>query len=75
MPSISPSPSSLGFGDITAKTDLARSLVTVQMLLSLVVLGLVVKLFSTAVTVGLKRQSAKHPDPGPDPGQAAPATG
>jgi len=75
VPSISPSPSSLGFGDITAKTDLARSLVTVQMLLSLVVLGLVVKLFSTAVTVGLKRQSDKHPDPGPDPGQAAPATG
>ena len=45
------------------------------MLLSLVVLGLVVKLFSTAVTVGLKRQSAKHPDPGPHPGQAAPAAG
>jgi voltage-gated potassium channel len=38
--------STVGFGDITAKTDLARSLVTVQMLLSLVVLGLVVKLFS-----------------------------
>ena len=67
--------STVGFGDITAKTDLASSLVTVQMLLSLLVLGLVVKLFSTAVTVGLKRQSAKHPDPGLDPGQTAPATG
>jgi voltage-gated potassium channel len=67
--------STVGFGDITAKTDLARSLVTLQMLFSLVVLGLIVKLFSTAVGVGLKRQSAKHPNPGPDPGSSAAATG
>jgi voltage-gated potassium channel len=67
--------STVGFGDITPKTDLARSLVTVQMIISLVVLGSVVKLLSTAVNVGLKRQSAKHPNPGPDQGQSAPATG
>jgi voltage-gated potassium channel len=67
--------STVGFGDITAKTDLARNVVTVQMILNLVVFGSVVKLLTTAVNVGLKRQSAKHPDPGPDPGQSAPATG
>jgi voltage-gated potassium channel len=67
--------STVGFGDITAKTDLARSLVTVQMMITLVVLGLVVKLLTAAVNVGLKRQSAKHPNPGPDPGQSAPAPG
>ncbi len=67
--------STVGFGDITAKTDLARTLVTLQMIFSLVVLGLLVKLFSTAVSVGLKRQSAKHPNPGPEPGQSAAATG
>ena len=66
--------STVGFGDITAKTDFARSLVTVQMILNLVVLGLVVRLLSTAVTVGLQRQSAKQANPGPDPGHAAPAT-
>lgn len=67
--------STVGFGDITPKTDLARNLVTVQMIITLVVLGLVVKLLTAAVNVGLKRQSAKHPNPEPDPGQSAPATG
>ncbi len=67
--------STVGFGDITPKTDLARNLVTVQMIISLVVFGLVVKLLTAAVNVGLKRQSAKHPNLGPDPGQSAPATG
>ncbi|HEY7812742.1 MAG TPA: potassium channel family protein [Nakamurella sp.] len=66
--------STVGFGDITAKTDLARSLVTVQMILNLVVLGLVIRLLTSAVTVGLQRQSAKQPNPGPDPGRSAPAT-
>jgi hypothetical protein len=55
--------STVGFGDITAKTDLARTLVTLQMIFSLVVLGAIVKFFSSAVNVGLKRQSAKHPTP------------
>ena len=67
--------STVGFGDITAKTDLARTLVTLQMIFSLVVLGVIVKLFSNAVNVGLKRQSAKHPPPGQEPGQTATATG
>ena len=66
--------STVGFGDITAKTDFARSLVTVQMILNLVVLGLVVRLMSTAVTIGLHRQSAQHPTPGSDPGRPVSVT-
>ena len=66
--------STVGFGDITAKTDFARSLVTGQMILNLVVLGLIIRLLSTAVTVGLHRQSANHPIPRSDPGRPAPVT-
>jgi hypothetical protein len=39
----------VGFGDITAQTDTARLVVTAQMLLDLVVLGLVVQLIFGAV--------------------------
>ena len=66
--------STVGFGDITAKTDLARSVVTGQMILNLIVLGLVIRLLTTAVAVGLQRQSATHPNPDPESGHSAPAT-
>ena len=66
--------STVGFGDITAKTDLARSVVTGQMILNLVVLGLVIRLLTTAVAVGVQRQSAKHPNPDPETSHPAPAT-
>jgi voltage-gated potassium channel len=52
--------STVGFGDITAKTELARTLVTVQMLFNLVVLGLVAKLIFGAVSLGLKRRTAEE---------------
>src|SRR5664279_3810134 len=55
--------STVGFGDITAKTDLARTLVTIQMLFNLVVLGLVAKVIFGAVDTGLKKRSAGHPEP------------
>ena len=53
----------VGFGDITAKTDLARTLVTVQMLVNLVVIGLVAKVIFGAVDTGLKKRTAEHPEP------------
>jgi len=54
--------STVGFGDITAKTDLARTLVTIQMLFNLVVLGLVAKVIFGAVDRGVKhRQADKEP--------------
>ncbi|MFE1437323.1 potassium channel family protein [Streptomyces sp. NPDC058739] len=48
--------STVGFGDITAKTETARLVVTVQMLADLVILGLAVKVVVSAVRRGQKRQ-------------------
>jgi len=44
--------STVGFGDITPKGDLARAVVSMQMILDLVVIGAVVKLLTTAATGG-----------------------
>ncbi len=48
--------STVGFGDITPKTDLARLLVTVQMLLDLAVIAAVVRLVFGAATRGRERK-------------------
>jgi hypothetical protein len=45
----------VGFGDIVAQTNTTRLLVTMQMLLNLTVLGLVIKLLTTAAQRGAKR--------------------
>jgi len=50
--------STVGFGDITATSEVARTLVTLQMLFNLVVFGLVAKLIFGAVEMGLQRLSA-----------------
>ena len=55
--------STVGFGDITAKSDLARTLVTIQMLVNLVVIGLVAKVIFGAVDTGLKKRTAEHHEP------------
>ncbi len=47
--------STVGFGDITPKTDLARIVVSVQMLLDLVLLGVLVRLLVKAARSGLSR--------------------
>ncbi len=47
----------VGFGDITANGQGARVLVTIQMMLDLVVVGLVVRLVVNAVKIGRQRQS------------------
>jgi voltage-gated potassium channel len=46
----------VGFGDITAKTEAARILVTVQMMLDLVVIGLVVRLVLNAIKVSQSKR-------------------
>ena len=48
----------VGFGDITAASETARVLVTVQMILHLIVLGLGVRAFVGAIEVG--RQKATN---------------
>ena len=44
--------STVGFGDITPESDLARAIVSIQMILDLVVIGAVVRLLTTAVKGG-----------------------
>ena len=50
--------STVGFGDITAKTEVARILVSIQMMFDLAVFGLVAKLIFGAVEVALKKTPA-----------------
>ena len=47
--------STVGFGDITPRADLARIIVSIQMLLDLVILGSVVRLLLNAAQIGLTR--------------------
>ena len=46
--------STVGFGDITPEDNVARIVVSIQMLLDLVVIGAVVRLLSTAAKGGVK---------------------
>ena len=50
--------STVGFGDITPKTDLTRVATMVQMLADLLVVGLVLHLMVGAVKAGLQRRGA-----------------
>jgi hypothetical protein len=49
-----------GFGDIAAKSDLARVIVTIQMLVDLVIIGLVARVIVSAVQIGRERQAAQR---------------
>jgi len=50
----------VGFGDITPVSQAARIAVTVQMVSGLVLLGLVIKAFLSAVEVGLRNASGRQ---------------
>jgi voltage-gated potassium channel len=68
--------STVGFGDITPKADLARIVTMVQMLGDLLVVGLVLHLMVGAVKAGLQRRaavSAGFPDSS-NQGDAGPAS-
>ena len=58
--------STVGFGDITPQTDLARIATSIQMLLDLVVIGVVVRLLTTAAKTGLGNPPS-HDDGIPPP--------
>jgi voltage-gated potassium channel len=47
----------VGFGDITAKSETARLIVTLQMMLDLVALGLAVRLVLNAIKLGQQRRT------------------
>ncbi|HEX5908602.1 MAG TPA: potassium channel family protein [Propionibacteriaceae bacterium] len=55
----------VGFGDIVAHTNTMRLLVTLQMLLNLVVLGLLIRLLTLAARRGVARRG-EQPDLGDD---------
>ena len=54
--------STVGFGDITAKTDPARLIVTAQMLLDLILLGFGARVFLRAVNLGRQRHTPHEPE-------------
>jgi voltage-gated potassium channel Kch len=56
--------STVGYGDITAKSEAARLMVVVQMLADLVVLGFGVKVIFGAVEMGRQRQATPTTDDG-----------
>lgn len=58
----------VGFGDITAVSETARVLVTVQMVGDLVLIGLVVRAFLTAVDRGRRRREDERADGTGPPG-------
>jgi len=49
----------VGFGDIAAKTQLARIVVMIQMILDLLILGLGLRLFLGAVKIGQRRRESR----------------
>lgn len=55
----------VGFGDITATSELTRALVTVQMMLDLIVLGLVIRVFFGAVQTAWRRGAEAPKSDGP----------
>jgi hypothetical protein len=62
--------STVGFGDIAARTDAARVIVTIQMILDLVLIGVVVRVVIGASRIGVERRQAEaraagEPDPPP----------
>jgi hypothetical protein len=52
--------STVGFGDISATSQAARLIVTIQMILDLIVLGLGVRVFLAAVEFGRVQQAAQQ---------------
>ena len=60
--------STVGFGDITATSQAARLMVTAQMVLNLIVLGLGIRTFSGAVQFGRQRSG----DPASQPSGTSP---
>ena len=57
--------STVGFGDITAKSETARVVLIVQMLADLALLGAGIRVLLGAVQRGRERRSAAADDPGP----------
>jgi hypothetical protein len=53
--------STVGFGDITPRTDAARIVASLQMLIDLAIVGIVVRLLINAAKIGLARSEQDSP--------------
>ena len=63
----------VGFGDIVARTDGTRLVVTLQMVLDLVLLAFLVRMFVFAVQTGVRRrESERSGSPAPEQGEDEP---
>lgn len=65
----------VGFGDITATTQTSRLVVTGQMVLDLILVGVIAKLLFSAVRIGIRRRATALPpsgDEGDRPGGPPP---
>ena len=51
----------VGFGDITPRSELARIITTTQMLFGLVVFGLIVRTLLSAVQMAVRRRESERP--------------
>ncbi|MEU6066964.1 MULTISPECIES: potassium channel family protein [Streptomyces] len=60
----------VGYGDITAVSQVGRVMTMVQMTCGLLLAGVAVRILTSAVEVGLRRR-AKEPPPEPDAGRGA----
>lgn len=56
----------VGFGDIAPTTQAARALVTAQMALDLIVVGVIAKVLFGAVRIGMRRRGGRSPIPEDD---------
>jgi voltage-gated potassium channel len=54
--------STTGFGDISARSDAARMLVTGQMIGNMIFIGFGIRQLATATQIGLRRRSESQPD-------------
>jgi voltage-gated potassium channel Kch len=54
--------STVGFGDITARTDAGRIVVTVMMLANLLIIGIGIRVLLSAVRLGHQRRLAAETD-------------
>ncbi|WP_405921620.1 potassium channel family protein [Streptomyces sp. NBC_00122] len=54
----------VGFGDITATTQTSRIIVTGQMIVDLILVGVIAKVLFSAVRIGIRRRATAAPAPG-----------
>ncbi|MFG2983051.1 potassium channel family protein [Streptomyces sp. NPDC048258] len=54
----------VGFGDITAVTQASRIMVTAQMAVDLILVGVIAKVLFSAVRIGIRRRDTAVPAPG-----------